>query len=117
MLLSSAAIASLFYIICLLTSTGAGKSIVWHVNLKVVHAGSSPYFLFSVSEGTVRLVQNGVATTSQAYSAGIVQIYYLDAWGNICDDFDFGSAEADVLCHQLSYSGASTFSNTGITSM
>ena len=75
------------------------------------------YLYFLVSTGTVRLYRNGVADTSQSWSSGIVQIYYDNEWGNICDDYSFGSDEADVICHQLGYTGASSYSNTVYTSM
>ena len=69
-------------------------------------------------DGTLRFIRNGVADTNQSWSSGIVQVYYNDSWGNICDsDSSFGSDEADVICHQLSYIGASSFSNTGISSV
>ena len=68
-----------------------------------------------VSQGAVRFYRNGVPDTSQSWSSGIVQIYYSGSWGNICDDSSFGSDEADVICHQLGYSGASSYSNTGVT--
>ena len=57
--------------------------------------------------GTVRLVRNGIHSPS--YSSGRVQIY-LTSWGHICDDFDFGSTEANVICHQQGYTGASSYS-------
>ena len=57
--------------------------------------------------GTVRLVRNGQPSSS--YSSGRVQIY-LTSWGHICDDVDFGSNEADVICHQQGYTGAASYS-------
>ena len=57
--------------------------------------------------GTVRLVRNGLHDSS--YSSGRVQIY-LTSWGHICDDFDFASTEANVICHQQGYTGASSYS-------
>ena len=47
------------------------------------------------------------------YYYGIVQIYY-DGWGNICDYSYYGSDEADVICHQLGYTGASSYSRAGL---
>ena len=64
----------------------------------------------------MRFYRNGVADESQTWSSGIVQIYYSGSWGNICDQvLYFGANEADVLCHQFGYEGASSYSNTGIT--
>ena len=37
-------------------------------------------------------------------------------WGNICRLSSFNQAEADVVCHQLTYSGASSFSYAAIDS-
>ena len=56
--------------------------------------------------GVVRLGRSG--STSPLYSSGRVQIYYLNQWGNICDDAQFGLTEASVICHQLGYTGASS---------
>ena len=58
-----------------------------------------------VPTGPVRLWRNGA--TSLSYTSGRVQISFAFAWGNICDDTDFGLREADVICHQLGYTGAS----------
>lgn len=71
--------------------------------------------MYIASTGAVRLVRNGVADPSQSWSSGIVQVNY-GSWGNICDDSYFGSDEADVICHQLAYTGASSYSNAGVTS-
>ena len=57
--------------------------------------------------GTVRLVRNGLHDSS--YTSGRVQIY-LTSWGHICDDIDFASTEANVICHQQGYSGAASYS-------
>ncbi len=70
------------------------------------------YTYIGSTRGALRLVRNGQTTLSQAWNSGIVQIYYNNAWGNICDDGYFGSNEADVICHQLSYTGASSYTYT-----
>ena len=62
---------------------------------------------FPQSNGIVRLYHNGV--TSSSYYYGIVQIWYNGQWGNICVDNDYGQYEADVICHQLGYTGASSY--------
>ena len=64
--------------------------------------------------GTVRLVRNGI--TSNAYSSGRVQIY-MSRWGQICDDFQFSITEAAVICHQVGFSGASSFSRAAVDTL
>ena len=64
------------------------------------------------SNGIVRLYRNGV--TSSSYYYGIVQIWYNGEWGNICDDDDYDQYEADVICHQLGYTGASSYSRAEV---
>ena len=45
---------------------------------------------------------------------GIVQVWYNEQWGNICDDIQYNQDEADVICHQLQYTGASGYSRAGL---
>ena len=86
----------------------------------IKNATSSLFFkrkliFVSISElsiGTVRLYQRGISLPS--YSHGIVQIYMDNQWGNICKDSKFKQKEADVVCHQLSYTGASSYSSAGV---
>ena len=66
-------------------------------------------FLTGQQRGTVRLVRNGLTSTS--YTSGRVQIY-MNNWGYICGDHWFASHEADVICHQLGYSGALNYSRS-----
>ena len=80
---------------------------------------SSAYYCPSVvtntlpsGNGVVRLYRNRV--TSSSYYYGIVQIWYNRQWGNICDDFYYDQFEADVICHQLGYTGAISFSRAGL---
>ena len=40
---------------------------------------------------------------------------YDNGWGNICDDYYYDLAEANVICHQLGYTGASSYSRAGLT--
>ena len=66
----------------------------------------------SAANGVVRLYHNG--TTSSSYYYGIVQVRYNGEWGNICDDYSYNKNEADVICHQLGYTGASSYSRAGV---
>ena len=65
--------------------------------------------IVETGDRAVRLVQDGVS--SQSYRMGVVQIYYQGEWGTICEDSFFGYDEANVICIQLAYTGASTYSN------
>ena len=38
---------------------------------------------------------------------------YFNGWGNICDDAHYNYSEANVICHQLGYTGASSYSRAG----
>ena len=62
--------------------------------------------------GAVILSRNGY--TSSSYYYGIVRVYYNNQWGNICYDTYYNQYEADVICHQLGYTGASSFSRAGL---
>lgn len=55
--------------------------------------------------GAVRLFRAG--QTSHLFSSGVVQIYHGKIWGNICHQNDWDSVEADVVCRQMGWSGAS----------
>ena len=65
-----------------------------------------------ISFGTTSLYRNGYTLSSYYY--GIVQIYINGQWGNICDDNYYNQYEADVICHQLGYIGASSYSRAGL---
>ena len=62
--------------------------------------------------GAIILYRNGY--TSSSYYYGIVRVYYNNGWGNICYDTDYSQYEADVICRQLGYTGASGFSRAGL---
>ena len=61
--------------------------------------------------GAIILSRNGY--TSLSYYYGIVRVYY-NGWGNICDDYHYSFTEANVICHQLGYTGASSYSRAGL---
>ena len=69
-------------------------------------------FLHSTGQyqGSIRLWHNGA--TSPSYTYGRVQIYYNGQWGDICGhvtDSPFHQEEADVVCRNLGYVGAYSF--------
>ena len=51
-----------------------------------------------------------------SYYYGIVRVNY-NGWGNICDDYYYNSAEANVICRQLGYTGASSYSRAGLVKL
>ena len=66
----------------------------------------------AVSNGAIILYHNG--TTSLSYYYGIVRIYY-NGWGNICNEnYYYSNSEANVICHQLGYTGMSSYSRAGL---
>ncbi|XP_011409082.1 PREDICTED: neurotrypsin-like, partial [Amphimedon queenslandica] len=67
----------------------------------------------SVSNGAIILSRNNLPSPSYYY--GTIRVYY-NGWGNICDDYFYGYTEANVICHQLGYTGASSYSRAGQTS-
>ena len=71
------------------------------------------FYLADIAQnGAIILYRYGY--TSSSYYYGIVRIYYNNEWGNICDDYYYSSTEANVICHQLGYTGASSYSRAGL---
>ena len=70
------------------------------------------YLANSAENGAIILYRNEY--TSSSYYYGIVRVYYNNGWGNICDDYHYSSTEANVICHQLGYTGASSYSRAGL---
>ena len=77
--------------------------IIFPVNLDLIV--SNP------GNGAIILSRYNVSSTSYYY--GAVRVYY-NGWGNICNDVYYNSAEANVICHQLGYTGASSYSRAGL---
>ena len=70
------------------------------------------FYLADIGQnGAIILYCNGY--TSSSYYYGIVRLYYNYGWGNICDDYYHSSTEANVICHQLGYTGTSSYSRAG----
>lgn len=61
------------------------------------------------SEGSIVFHQQ--ALDSSTLSSGIVALYHRGEWGNICYRSSFTITEADVICHQMMYTGASSFTS------
>ena len=60
--------------------------------------------------GVIQLSYYGRNSSSTSLSYGVVQIFINNGWSNIYADQYYGQNEADVICHQLGYTGASTCS-------
>ena len=74
------------------------------------------YFVIATKipkNGPIRLYHSNGATSS-SYTSGRVILVYNGQWGNICGDVKFGITEANVICHQLGYTGASRQSRASI---
>ena len=70
------------------------------------------YLADSAKNGAIILSRNEY--TSSSYYYGIVRVYYNNGWGNICNHYYYDSTEANVICHQLGYTGASSYSRAGL---
>ena len=71
------------------------------------------FILGTPSNGAIILSRCNYSSTSYYY--GTVRVYYDDGWGNICYDNYYSYNDANVICHQLGYTGASNFSRSELT--
>ena len=71
--------------------------------------------IYLATNGAIILSRYGY--TSSSYYYGIVSVYYNNGCGNICDDYYYSSTEANVICHQLGYTGASSHSRAGLVKL
>ena len=78
----------------------------------IVDSLSILIYCYLATNSAIILSRNGYASSSYYY--GIVRVYYNNGWGNICDDYYYSSTEANVICHQLGYTGASSYSRAGL---
>ena len=67
--------------------------------------------IIALSNTAIVLSRYNYASTSYYY--GTVRIYY-NGWGNICYDNYYSYNDANVICHQLGYTGVSTYSRAGL---
>ena len=96
------------YIICNVLVKSTNQFLQCRLHLKIINLP----FLADPQNGAIILYRNGY--TSSSYYYGIVWVYYNNGWGNICDDYYYSSTEANVICHQLGYTGASSYSRAGL---
>ena len=73
-------------------------------NVDILIKGQAP-----CTQGSIRL--QGNTTTS-----GLVEVCYINVWGTVCDDHDWGIIDAQVACRQLGLptTGATTLTVSAV---
>ena len=69
-------------------------------------------YALALTNGAIKLSHYGYASSSYYY--GTMRVYYNNRWVNICDDYSYSSTETNVICHQLGYTRAWSYSRAGL---
>lgn len=75
-----------------------------------IHLYHNLHFIEYLVSGSLLLYRNGVV--SSEFNSGIVVVQFGTIWGNVCQLTSVDSKPADVVCHQLSYEGASSWTTS-----
>ena len=62
-------------------------------------------------KGQARCTQGSIRLQGNTTTSGLVEVCHINVWGTVCDDYDWGIADAQVACRQL---GLPT---TGVTAL
>ena len=65
-------------------------------------------YALALTNRAIKLSHYGHASSSYYYDT--MRVYYNNGWGNICDNYSYSSTEINDICHQLGYTGASSYS-------
>ena len=86
--------------------------VAYHVFLKHTYTTANRSKYLTPYDTEVRLVQGGTGYPS----SGIVEIYLNHQWGTVCfDTMNIGNAE--TICRQMGYTGASHFNQINVTAV
>ena len=78
---------------------------------KYIRTFSSLFAVGQINDGAVILWRDG--GSSVHYTSGIVEVHITGLIGNVCHGGTWAQAEADTVCRQLGYNGASGFGVAG----